>query len=540
MQQHEPIPVAQYVRMSTDDQQLSIANQEAAIRKYADEHGLKIVATYSDAGKTGLVLRHRKGLRRLLGDVTSGRAVYRAILVYDVSRWGRFQDCDEAAHYEFLCRQSGIPIYYCAEPFMNDGTLPSAIVKALKRTMAAEYSRELSVKVSAGQRRLAELGYWISSRPPYGFRRMMISASGEPKQIMQHGAQKALKTDRTILVPGPKAEVHWVRRIFNMYIQGMGVTAIAHYLNQKRVRFVNNGWDYNAIKRMLRNRKYVGCYLYGKTSGKLRSPRLRVPQKLWVVKPNAFSPIIDLQTFERVQRLMATRTVKHTYSDRELTRKLERLLKQKGRLTSRIINDVPGPHALDYHRHFGSLRQAYKLVGYEMPKRSHAIAEGWKRAVAVREALIQNLLMLFPHNISTTQLPGKLRRVLVVDGLTLVSLIICQSYRTHRNRESWLLKVVETERHLPSVVCLLDDTNGNVDKIYVFPNLAAIRRDQRRYYFGVDDPFLESGTVLTDLSQFYAAIRQAAALATQRTGKSILVLQGGPARGTHARIPIAG
>ncbi len=44
-------------------------------------------------------------------------------------------------------------MHYCAETFANDGTLPSLIMKALKRTMAGEYSRELGVKVLAGQKR---------------------------------------------------------------------------------------------------------------------------------------------------------------------------------------------------------------------------------------------------------------------------------------------------------------------------------------------------------------------------------------------------
>jgi len=46
----------------------------------------------------------------------SGHAAYKAILVYDVSRWGPFQDNDEAAHYEFLCKSTGVPVHYCAEP----------------------------------------------------------------------------------------------------------------------------------------------------------------------------------------------------------------------------------------------------------------------------------------------------------------------------------------------------------------------------------------------------------------------------------------
>src|SRR5205823_719665 len=83
----------------------------------------------------------------------SGAQEYDRILVYDISRWGRFQDADEAGHYEFLCRSAGISVHYCAETFANDGTFPSVVMKTLKRAMAAEYSRELGVKVFDGRRR---------------------------------------------------------------------------------------------------------------------------------------------------------------------------------------------------------------------------------------------------------------------------------------------------------------------------------------------------------------------------------------------------
>lgn len=66
------------------------------------------------------------------------------ILVYDVSRWGRFQDADESAHYEYICKRAGIQVAYCAEQFENDGSPVSTIVKSLKRAMASEYSRERS------------------------------------------------------------------------------------------------------------------------------------------------------------------------------------------------------------------------------------------------------------------------------------------------------------------------------------------------------------------------------------------------------------
>lgn len=88
----------------------------------------------------------RSGLKQLLQDVVTGNCTYKTVLVYDVSRWGRFQDCDEAAHYEFLCRQAGVSIRYCTESFADDSTIAGSVMKALKRTMAAEYSRELGIK----------------------------------------------------------------------------------------------------------------------------------------------------------------------------------------------------------------------------------------------------------------------------------------------------------------------------------------------------------------------------------------------------------
>jgi DNA invertase Pin-like site-specific DNA recombinase len=140
------IPAAQYVRMSTDDQEFSIENQKTAIQEYAARHHFLIVKTYADPGKSGVIIKNRPALRELLKDVVSGNTGYKAILVYDVSRWGRFPNNDEAAHYEFLCSSSGIPLHYCAESFANDGTAPSSLFKALKRSMAAEYSRELGEK----------------------------------------------------------------------------------------------------------------------------------------------------------------------------------------------------------------------------------------------------------------------------------------------------------------------------------------------------------------------------------------------------------
>lgn len=154
-----PVRAAEYVRMSTQHQQYSTENQAHAIRQYAERHGLEIVRTYADEGRSGLRIEGRDGLQRLLADVESGAADFSTILVYDVSRWGRFQDADESAHYEYRCRRAGIDVRYCAEQFENDGSPIATIVKGVKRMMAAEYSRGLSTKVFADQSRLIEHGF---------------------------------------------------------------------------------------------------------------------------------------------------------------------------------------------------------------------------------------------------------------------------------------------------------------------------------------------------------------------------------------------
>src|SRR5580698_6483734 len=173
--EYAPVPIraVQYVRMSTEHQQYSTENQADVISQYARTHGMQVVRTYADAGKSGLTLQSRNALQKLIQDVEAGAADFGAILVYDVSRWGRFQDADESAYYEYLCKRAKVQVHYCAEPFVNDGSLSSTLLKTIKRTMAGEYSRELSVKCFAGKCRLIELGFRQGGSAGFGFRRLL-------------------------------------------------------------------------------------------------------------------------------------------------------------------------------------------------------------------------------------------------------------------------------------------------------------------------------------------------------------------------------
>jgi DNA invertase Pin-like site-specific DNA recombinase len=211
-----PVPAAQYLRASSEHQQFSTMNQSQAIAQYARDNNLQVVQTYVDEAKSGLVLKHRPGLQQLLRDVVSGSVPYRAILVYDVSRWGRFLDTDESAHYEFLCKSSGVPVHYCAEIFGNDCSLPNLIMKAVKRSMAGEYSRELSIRVHRGIERIVRNGFRTGGQPGYGLRRMLVAADGSKKQQLARNERKSIASDRVVYELGPPEEVQCVRHIYEM------------------------------------------------------------------------------------------------------------------------------------------------------------------------------------------------------------------------------------------------------------------------------------------------------------------------------------
>jgi DNA invertase Pin-like site-specific DNA recombinase len=126
-----PISAAAYVRTATENQG-STSNQMDAIRKYAERRGIQIVKEYCDAGKNGLRAEGRESLAEMIRDVQNGQFNFSAILLYGVSRWGRFQDADESAYYEFICRRAEVSVHYCAEQFESEAVHVSVIVKCLK------------------------------------------------------------------------------------------------------------------------------------------------------------------------------------------------------------------------------------------------------------------------------------------------------------------------------------------------------------------------------------------------------------------------
>lgn len=360
---------AQYVRMSRELQRYSIRNQMAAIAAYAEANALTIVRTYADEGRSGLRIKGRPGLIELIEDVQSAQADFDHILVYDVSRWGRFQDVDESAYYEFLCKRSGVQVEYCAELFKNDGTFVSGIAKSLKRGMAAEWSRELSVKVHAGHCRIASLGYRVGAPVGYGLRRLIVDEGEHPKGFLEKGQFKALQSDRVRLRPGSAEEAAIIRIIFDQFVSGrQSYSDIRRQLNDAGIaNHKGRPWTDGMIPTILANENYVGKTIYNRTSRRLGQKLVKNPDHAWVRGAAAIEPIVDPGIFARAQKLLAERRVE--IPEEEMLLRLRLTLRRRGRLNSRVINETLGlNHVSSYVKHFGSLRKAYALIGYASPR----------------------------------------------------------------------------------------------------------------------------------------------------------------------------
>lgn len=291
----ELISAAVYVRMSTDHQECSIDNQLSIINSYAQEYGYKIVRIFKDEGKSGLQIKGREEFQLLITLVDSGQAEFSAILVYDVSRWGRFQNVHEAAHYIYLCEKAGVKVIFCAEPFNHQTGLFASIGNAFKQGMAAEYSRELSVKVFHGQSNLIKRGYRQGGPAGFGLRRQLVDNQGVAKEILLPGQHKSIQTDRVILVKGPSEEIEIIKFIYESFVNNsQSEQAITSQLNIKGIK-TDRGreWSRGVVHQILINEKYIGHNVWNRRSFKLKGKRVNNAKEDWVRADDAFTPIIS-------------------------------------------------------------------------------------------------------------------------------------------------------------------------------------------------------------------------------------------------------
>lgn len=462
------IPAAEYVRMSTDHQRYSTENQSAAIHAYAMSHGMEIVKTYRDEGKSGLDIGGRDALRRLLDDVQARNIQFQVILVYDVSRWGRFQNTDESAHYEYLCTSSGIRVVYCAEPFENDGSPLATIYKGIKRSMAGEYSRELSQKVFAGQCRLVEKGFHQGGPAGYGLRRALIDEKHEFKAELSRGQQKSIQTDRVILIPGPGTEIEVVQHIYHQFIHnGMNEHEIANALNADGLLTdFDRHWTRGSVHQVLTNEKYIGNNVYNKTSSKLRKRISRNPPEEWVRCEGAFQGIVSLEVFTCAREIILQRSQR--LDDAQMLELLRALLQQAGSLSGMLIDEQDNmPSSIAYISRFAGLLRAYTLIGYA-PDRDYRYLDINRSLRQLHPQVFEDVIKHLKHAGASVEVSAQNDLLTVNDEWTACVVIVrCQS--TPAGTLRWKLRFDNSLVPDITIAVRMEQANLQIRDYYLVP-----------------------------------------------------------------------
>ena len=494
-----------YLRMSTEHQEYSTENQIAAIERYAAEHDMEIVATYSDEARSGLRLENRPGMRQMLEDAKREESGFETILVYDITRWGRFQNPDQSASIEYACQEAKVEVHYCMEQFVNDGSPVSNIIKAVKRSMAAEQSRELSNKVFAGQCRLIQRGFRQGGMAGYGLRRMRIDQSREPQGILERGQRKSLQTDRVILVPGSEEEVETVRWMYREFIDGGRLEGeIAALLNERGIETdLGRPWTRGTVHQVLTNEKYIGNNVFNRHSYKLKYEHRNNPPKEWVRADGAFEAIMDPQLFLTAQGMIRERN--RRFSDDEMIDRLERLLKKKGFLSGFIIDEADDmPSSGCYASRFGSLTRAYSLVGFT-PDRdclyveiNRTLRRVHAREVAKAIAEIEKLGGAVSQDPATD--------LLTVNGEFTASIVVARCRPTKSGSRRWKVRLDTGLAPDLTVALRMDDANEAILDYYLLP-LPIL--DTNRIGLGEENGLMLDAFRFDTLDPFFAMAKRA-------------------------------
>jgi DNA invertase Pin-like site-specific DNA recombinase len=456
--------------MSTEHQQYSTSNQMDVIREYAKRRGLEIVKEYSDEGKSGLNIAGRESLAQMIKDVQAGGVGYSCILVYDISRWGRFQDADESAYYEYVCRRAGVPVHYCAEQFENDGSPVSTIVKGVKRAMAGEYSRELSSKVFQGACRLIQLGFKQGGTAGFGLRRMLVDQNGQQKTVLRIGEQKSIQTDRVVLVRGCDEEIQIVHWIYETFLnEGKTEAEIAGLLNARGVLTdFGRQWTRATVHEVLTNEKYIGNNVYHRTSFKLKLKHVENPPEKWVRANGVFEAIVEPETFYKVQGVILARSRK--LSNDQMLEKLRGILKNHGRISGILIDEAEDlPSSSAFRSRFGSLVTAYKLIGYE-PETDYSFIEVNRRLRREHPQIVSSVIGRI-EGLGGKALWDEELELLWVNGEMRVSIVLCRHQTTLAGSSRWLIRLDEGLKPDLTIAVRMDTNNESIHDYYLLPGI---------------------------------------------------------------------
>ena len=162
---------ALYARVSSDKQDvdLSITAQLKALREYAKNNGYLIVHEFVDEAETGRTTA-RPAFREMISLARNPEKPLDSILVWKYSRFARSRE--DSIVYKAMLRKNGVQVISINEPF--DDTPTGRLLEAIIESLDEFYSDNLGEEVTRGLRESASRGFYLSSRPPYGFRKIRV------------------------------------------------------------------------------------------------------------------------------------------------------------------------------------------------------------------------------------------------------------------------------------------------------------------------------------------------------------------------------
>src|SRR5713226_5073922 len=185
--------------------------------------------------------------------------------------------------------------------------------------------------------------------------------------------------------PGSPAEVAVVAWIFHQFVEERKSEAeISRQLNRRTIpNKLGEPWNRRLVGMLLKNENYVGNIVYNRRSYRLKQKGVDNPSHLWIRSLAAIEPIVERSLFLRAQRIIEERRVE--LPEDEMLARFRATLKRRGRLSGAIINETVGlPCTATYMEHFGTLRNAYRLIGYTTKRDCDWIDSGqlWADVVA--------------------------------------------------------------------------------------------------------------------------------------------------------------
>ena len=281
--------VVLYARVSSDKQDvdLSISSQLRALRDYAARSGHQVVREFVDEAETGRTTA-RPAFKEMISLARRSNKPFEQILVWKYSRFARSRE--DSIVYKAMLKKVGVQVVSINEPF--DDTPTGRLLEAIIESLDEFYSDNLGEEVTRGMRESAARGFYLSSKPPYGYRKIRVLDGNK---------------ERTKLELKP-AEASIVSYIFDGIINGKGLIEIVRELNAKGIPGPKGkGWGKTGVYIILTNEIYTGVFVWGKNSKRGNEP---------VRTENVCPAIIDRETFITVQTVMKERMPKRIHPRR--------------------------------------------------------------------------------------------------------------------------------------------------------------------------------------------------------------------------------